>query len=345
MTDHNDHFYSEEAFRQAAKDAKLRYVHDTEPGITRKKSKDTFHYHAPNGDRITKDGELERIKKLGIPPAYSDVWICPLPNGHLQATGRDARNRKQYRYHAKWGEVRGETKFQHMAEFGAILPNIRTQIEHDMAARTLSRERVLATVVSLMDKCFIRVGNEQYARENESYGLTTLHKDHVDVSGASLNFEFKGKSGKMWNVHLRDKRVAATIKKLEDIEGQDLFQYLDDHGNRHKISSHDVNNYLHDITQKSFTAKDFRTWAATSKAIELLASWPYSNVKKDINAHLKTSIKSIADELGHTPSICRKCYIHPQVINRFASGQLSDWHLKSKSKDAHARALLFLSEL
>ena len=294
---------------------------------------------------MTADAEIERINSLAIPPAYDEVWICTRPNGHLQATGRDARRRKQYRYHPKWQAVRSETKFQHMAEFGKALPDLRARITSDMAARQLTRERVLATVVYLMDTCFIRIGNAQYAKENESYGLTTLQKDHAEVTGTKLTFQFKGKSGKQWHVQLRDRRVASTIKKLEDLDGQDLFQYLDEGGVSHKVTSDDVNRYLQDIAAAPFTAKDFRTWAATSKAITALGAWEFAETKTAQQAHLKTTIKTIAEELGHTPAICRKCYIHPAVIDHFTTGQLHDWHRKLKSDDAHAAALEFLAQL
>ncbi len=340
-----EELYSEAAFKAAAKAAKLRYVHDTEPGITRTKKGDEYHYHAPDGARVTVESELERINALGIPPAYDEVWICTRPNGHLQATGRDAKRRKQYRYHPKWQSVRSETKFQHMAEFGAALPALRTRITTDMAARQLTRERVLATIAYLMDHCFIRIGNAQYAKENESYGLTTLQKDHAEVAGTKLTFAFKGKSGKMWNVQLRDRRVASTIKKLEDLDGQDLFQYLDEAGVSHKVTSDDVNRYLQDIAAAPFTAKDFRTWAATSKAIAALAAWEFNETKKEQQAHLKATVKAIAEELGHTPAICRKCYIHPQVIEHFTTGQLHTWHRTLKAPDPHTAALEFLAQL
>ena len=334
--------YSEKDSRDAAKQARLRYVHDSDPGISRKKHGKVFSYTAPNGNKIFDDGVIERINSLAIPPAYQDVWICTLDNGHLQATGRDARGRKQYRYHPRWGEVRNANKFSQVLEFSAALPVIRKRIEEDMASRNLTRERVLATIIQLMDKSNIRIGNLQYAKENQSFGLTTLQKDHVTVSGETLKLEFKGKSGKMWNVKLRDRRIANTIKRCEDIEGQELFHYLDDDGNKHRVTSDDVNSYLHELTQRPFTAKDFRTWSATCKAVTLLSSWEYNETKKEIQAHLKQSIKAIAEELGHTPAICRKSYIHPNVIEHFSDGRLHVWSQKSKLNDIEKKAALFL---
>ncbi len=321
-----DSFYTTDAAKAAAKAAHLRYVHDGMPGITRKAKGKNFAYLAPTGEHIGDEAVLERIRKLAIPPAYAQVWICTLDNGHIQATGRDAKQRKQYRYHAKWHAVRNENKFHHIADFATVLPDIRARVDADMAQRNLSRTRVLATVVSLMDKSNIRIGNAQYARDNDSFGLTTLQRDHADVTGNKLHLEFKGKSGKLWNVDIRDKRIAQTIKKMEEIPGQELFHYLDDAGTKHKISSDDVNAYLHDITGQAFTAKDFRTLAATTRAIALLAAWPYDDTKKAIAAHLKASIITIADELGHTPTICRKSYIYPKVIEEFTSGNLHRWH-------------------
>ena len=334
--------YSEADSRNAARQAKLRYVHDTEPGISRKKHGKTFQYFAPNGDRIASDDVIHRINSLAIPPAYSDVWICARDNGHLQATGRDARQRKQYRYHPRWQEIRTENKFFQLSQFSDHLPKIREKLASDMAMRNLTRERVLATIVQLMDKSNIRIGNLQYAKENESYGLTTLQKDHVSISGETLKLAFKGKSGKMWNVKLRDRRIANTIKRCEEIEGQELFHYLDEAGTKHRISSDDVNLYLHEITQQPFTAKDFRTWSATCKAVQLLSEWEFADTKKDVQAHLKGAIKIIAEELGHTPAICRKSYIHPNVISKFSDGSLHEWHLTQKQPDIEQKASAFL---
>ncbi|MDQ2824094.1 MAG: DNA topoisomerase IB, partial [Verrucomicrobiota bacterium] len=248
---------------EAAEDAGLRYVSDDQPGYTRKAKGDDFEYFDTDGKPIRDEQRLLRIKRLAIPPAYTDVWICPSPNCHIQATGRDARRRKQYRYHERWREVRDENKYERMAMFGEALPKIRRRVKKDLALPGLPRNKVLATIVQLLERTFIRVGNEEYARENKSFGLTTMQDRHVDVKGSNLRFTFRGKSGIKHDVDVTDRHIAKIISKLQDLPGQDLFQYVNDEGERCDLTSQDVNDYLREITGQDFTAKDFRTWAGT----------------------------------------------------------------------------------
>src|SRR4051794_31237552 len=248
---------------EVAEEAGLRYVSDEQPGYTRKRKGDDFEYFDTDGKRIRDETRLLRIKRLAIPPAYKDVWICPSPNGHIQATARDARGRKQYRYHERWREVRDENKYDRMLVFGKALPKIRRRVNRDLKRRGLPREKVLATVVQLLERTFIRVGNEEYAKENKSFGLTTLRNRHVDVTATKLKFSFRGKSGKQHEVDVADRRLAKIIRQLQDLPGQEVFQYVDEKGEIRKITSQDVNDYLREVTGEEFTAKDFRTWAGT----------------------------------------------------------------------------------
>jgi len=300
----------------SAKSAGLRYVRDDRPGIRRVKRRGGFSYVAPGGKPIHDETELGRIRKLAIPPAYADVWISPDPRGHLQATGRDARGRKQYRYHPRWREVRDETKFDRMIAFAKALPTIRAAIARDLGKPGLPREKVLATVVSLLEATMIRVGNEEYAKQNDSYGLTTLQDEHVKISGDTVKFQFRGKSGKDHSVTLKDKRLAKIVRACRDVPGQELFQYLDVDGERASISSHDVNDYLREIAGDEFTAKDFRTWEGTHACALALAA---HNVvtKAEAKSHVVTAIKAVAERLGNTPAVCKKSYIHPGVIDEF----------------------------
>jgi DNA topoisomerase-1 len=309
---------------QAAEEAGLVYVSDRMPGITRHPDGDGFAYQDPKGRPVTKESELNRIRGLAIPPAYTDVWICPLPNGHLQATGKDARGRKQYRYHARFREVRDEAKFDRMADFCEALPRIHDRVAHDMSLRGLPREKVLAAIVTLLEKSLIRVGNEEYAKENKSYGLTTLRNRHVKVEGSDVQFKFLGKSKVRHDITLHDRRLARVVAKLQELPGQELFQYLDEEGNRHTISSNDVNAYLHEVAGDSFTAKDFRTWAGTVLALAELAAVELPDTKKATKAALTTAIKQVAQQLGNTPTVCRKCYVHPAVVEAFTTGKLRE---------------------
>ena len=314
---------SGEEYREAAEAAGLVYVSDEMPGITRKKSGKGWTFTGPNGKAIKDYWERRRIEKIGIPPAYKDVWICPRENGHIQATGRDDKGRKQYRYHPNWTAARDDAKYAHMAEFGQLLPGIRKQVAIDMAKRGLSREKVLATVVSLLEKTLIRVGNEDYVRENKSFGLTTLRNRHLDVDGAHLRFDFKGKSGKMWNLDVKDRRIAKVVRSIQDLPGQHLFQYIDDDGERRPVDSADVNAYLKEIAGGAdITAKDFRTWAGTVLASMALSEFEAVDSQALMKKNVKAAIESVAKRLGNTVTICRKCYVHPHVIDSYLDGSL-----------------------
>jgi DNA topoisomerase-1 len=317
-----------------AKHAGLRYVTDRRPGIQRKRAGKGFRYIDVDGAPITAEDKLDRIKKLSIPPAWTDVWISPVPNGHIQATGRDDKGRKQYRYHTRWRAVRDETKFHRMIAFGATLPMIRTRIGRDLARSGLRRERVLATVVRLMDETCIRIGNEEYARVNHHYGLTTLEQDHVDVSGDILHFQFVGKGGKEHQVDVRDRRVAKVVKRMEHLPGQELFQYVDEDGDRHTITSTDVNQYLREITDEDFTAKDFRTWHGTVRAAQALADLGEFASESEAKHNVVEAIKAAAEYLANTPAICRKSYVHPQVLDAYMDGTLLSAFAHSTPKDA-----------
>lgn len=307
---------------QSAKAAGLRYVSDEIPGIRRKRAGKHFSYIGLDGKPIHDPDELQRIKSLGIPPAYTDVWICPLPNGHIQATGRDAKGRKQYRYHPRWREVRDETKYGRMLAFGAALPRIRERVEQDLGLPGLPREKVLATVVRLLGATLIRVGNDEYAKQNKSFGLTTMRDRHVEINGATVKFRFRGKSGKNHSIALTDRRLARIVKRCRDIPGYELFQYIDDNGERQTIDSADVNEYLREITGQDFTAKDFRTWAGTVLATLALQECEAFASETQAKRQIAQAITSVAERLGNTPSICRKCYVHPAVIDSYLDGTM-----------------------
>jgi DNA topoisomerase I len=306
----------------SAKAAGLRYVTDTRPGIRRQRAGKGFTYLDVEGRRLRDPQELQRIKSLGIPPAWTKVWICPLPQGHLQATGYDAKGRKQYRYHPRWRDVRDETKYGRMLAFGEALPLIRQQVEHDMARQGLPRAKVLATVLRLLDTTLIRVGNEAYARANRSFGLTTLRDRHVDVAGATLRFHFRGKSGKEHTVEIYDRRLALIVKRCQEIPGQELFQYRDDEGQRRTIDSADVNAYLRQVTGQDFTSKDFRTWNGTVLAVRALQTCGARESAAQAKKAVVEAVKTVAAQLGNTPAICRKCYVHPVVIEAYVEGSL-----------------------
>jgi DNA topoisomerase-1 len=306
----------------SARAAGLRYVSDTGPGISRKGAGKGFTYTAPDGKKIRDKETLARIKALAIPPAWTDVWICPNERGHIQATGRDDKGRKQYRYHARWHEVRDETKFTRLIAFGKALPGIRARVEKDIALPGLPREKVLATVVRLLEKTLIRVGNEEYARENKSFGLTTLRDRHVVVDGSELRFHFKGKSGRTHSVSLKDRRLAGIVKRLQDLPGQDLVEYVDDEGERQSVTSADVNDYLREISGEDFTAKDFRTWAGTLLASLALKEMESVDSEAASKRNVMKAIESVAERLGNTPAVCRKCYVHPAVIDSYLDGSL-----------------------
>ena len=309
--------------QDAAESAGLLYVHDDrEPGITRRRAGSGWSFRNPDGSKVSDPTTIARIRKLAIPPAYTDVWICASPEGHIQATGRDAKGRKQYRYHAAFREVREGAKYEHVTAFAEALPLIRETVKKHMALHGLVRQKVLATVVYLLETTLIRVGNEDYAKHNESYGLTTLRDPHVDVHGSDLRFEFKGKSNKIWKLKLHDRRVAKIVKACHDLPGQQLFQYVDHDGERHGVNSNDVNAYLREITGRNITAKDFRTWAGTVLAALALNEFGAIDSEAKAKKNVRAAIERVSARLGNTATICRKCYVHPAVLNTYMSGQL-----------------------
>src|SRR5437868_10062852 len=307
---------------EAAEEAGLRYVSENQPGYTRKAKNDDFEYLDTEGKVIRDEQRLLRIKRLAIPPAWTDVWISPSANGHIQATGRDARKRKQYIYHERWREIRDENKYERIVSFGKTLPKIRRTVSKDLSLPGLPRNKVLAAIVQLLELSFIRVGNQEYARENKSFGLTTMQDRHVDVAGSKLRFRFRGKGGREHEVDVTDRRVARIVSRLQDLPGQDLFQYVDDNGDVCDITSQDVNDYLREITGEDFTAKDFRTWAGTVLAAIALTAAGDFETKKQAKAHIKNAIGAVAKILRNTPAICRKCYIHPAVLEAYLDGIL-----------------------
>jgi DNA topoisomerase I len=307
----------------SAKQAGLVYINEHGPGIRRVgKSIQSFRYRDASGRLVTNERTLARIRRLAIPPAWADVWICPVENGHLQATGRDARGRKQYRYHPHWREVRDETKFNKMIGFARLLPHIREKVGRDLARPGLPREKVLATVVRLLETGLIRVGNDEYARTNKSYGITTLQDRHARISSGVVEFKFKGKSGKEHSIELADAHLAKIIRKCQALPGQELFQYQDERGKVRDITSTDVNDYLRQIAGQDFTAKDFRTWAGTVLAAIALAELQTDSIPTKKN--IKAAIERVAKSLGNTPTICRKCYVHPAILEAYLDGHVID---------------------
>jgi DNA topoisomerase-1 len=340
---------------EAAKAAGLRYVTDTSPGIRRKRAGKHFSYIGLDGKPIRDPEELQRIKSLGIPPAWTNVWICPKKNGHIQATGRDAKGRKQYRYHPRWREVRDATKYDRIIAFGEALPLIRERTSRDLSLPGLPYEKVLATVVRLLDETLIRIGNEEYARENDSYGLTTLRSDHVDVSGSKVEFHFRGKSGKEHVTDIKDRQLAKIVKRCQELPGHELFQYYDEDGELRTIDSSDVNDYLREITGQDFTAKDFRTWGGTVIATHTLEEEGAFETQTQGKKNVVQAIKTAAGQLGNTPAICRKCYVHPGVIDAYLNGSLLNFlkqedekevaKLENGRKPDEATVLAFLHQL
>lgn len=312
---------SPEAIR-AARAEGLRYVTDCEPGIRRIKSGSGFKYVDPEGRPVRDRELLARIRSLAIPPAYKDVWICLSAQGHLQATGRDARGRKQYRYHPRWRLHRDTAKFERMLEFGRTLPKVRRRVAQHLRLSGLPRDKVLAAIVRLLECTLVRVGNEEYARSNGSFGLTTLRDRHVDIKGGTLRFEFRGKSGIVHRVAISDPALARIVGRCQDIPGQELFQWIDDDGQRRRVDSSDVNEYLREACGSDFTAKDFRTWFATIEALKILAVRPHAS-SREAQLHMKEAIAAVARKLGNTPAICRKCYIHPAVLEGYLAGALA----------------------
>jgi len=307
---------------ESARAAGLRYVSDLSPGIRRKRAGKGFMYRNSEGRTVDDRDTIRRIKGLAVPPAWTDVWICPNPHGHLQATGRDARGRKQYRYHLRWREVRDAVKYDRMVAFAAALPEIREQTDRDLERPGMPREKVLAAIVRLLEETRIRVGNEEYRKENGSFGLTTLRNRHVEVIGSDVHFSFRGKSGKLHRVDLQDRRLARILKRFLEIPGQELFQFLDESGEAKPIDSADVNAYLRDISGEDFTAKDFRTWAGTILAARFLCETITRPNTRGAKEQLVRAIARVADELGNTPAVCKKGYIHPAVIAAYLAGGL-----------------------
>ena len=320
----------------SAKAAGLRYVGDDMPGITRVLRGKDFAYIAPDGREIEDERELARIKALAVPPAYTNVWICPIPNGHIQATARDARGRKQYRYHKRWREKRDETKYGRMIAFAEALPRIRKRIEADLALSELPREKVLATVVQLLETTAIRVGNDEYAKDNGSYGLTTLRNKHAKVDGSKVRFSFRGKSGIRHAIDLQDRRLARIIRRCQDLPGQQLFEYADDDGTTRAIDSADVNEYIREISGADFSAKDFRTWLGTVTCATLLSQQDDAQAPAERKQRLSAVIKDVARRLGNTPAVCRKCYVHPHIVDAY----LEHGTLSAPEKMRHTEGLL-----
>lgn len=301
----------------SAEEAGLHYTTDTEPGLRRVRRGKSFVYLNGSKRQVRDRATLRRIDALRIPPAWTDVWICPSPDGHLQATGRDARRRKQYRYHDRWTAARDALKYERMIEFANALPRIRRRIRRDMRREGLTREKVLAAIVYLMDRTSIRIGNEEYSRENGSFGMATLQDRHVNVRGSQMRFRFRGKSGKIQEIELQDKRVAKIVRRCSDLPGQELFQYLDDSQQVCDVTSRDINDYIREISGKNFTAKDFRTWAGTAIAFEVLS------VRVEVSSHsaakrnILAALDCVAQRLGNTRAVCRKSYVHPGLLDAY----------------------------
>ena len=308
----------------SAEEAGLRYMTDDGPGVTRRRAGTRFHYIGTDGRRITDPARVAWFDRLAIPPAWTDVWISPIKRGHIQATGRDARGRKQYRYHPRWREVRDEAKYGKLVEFARALPRIRRRTERDLRRRGLPREKVLALVVRLLEETLIRVGNEEYVRQNKSFGLSTLRDRHVTVKGERLRFRFRGKAGKDHEIGLRDRRLARLVKQCQEIPGQELFQYYDADGKRVDVTSGDVNDYLREISGDDFTAKDFRTWAGTVAAAMALQEFLEVDDDAGRKKAVVDAIERVAERLGNTPTVCRACYVHPEVVERYLDGTMVD---------------------
>jgi DNA topoisomerase I len=305
----------------AAKNAGLQYVADDRPGITRHRRGKAFVYRTPRGTVMRDTQILHRIRSLVIPPAWSAVWISPFDNGHIQATGRDARGRKQYRYHPQWREVRDEAKYGRLLAFGEALPRIRRRVAADLKGRGMSRQKILATIVRLLETTLIRVGNDEYARHNGSYGLTTLHNKHAKVRGGRITFEFKGKSGKSHRIDVHDPQLAKLVRGCQDLPGQDLFAYVDEEGTVRDVTSGDVNAYLHEIAGGDFSAKDFRTWAGTTLAAIALREFEACTSQRQAKRNIVHAVEAVAKMLGNTPAVCRRCYIHPEILEGYIAGQ------------------------
>jgi DNA topoisomerase I len=307
---------------RAAVAANLHYVNDGTPGISRNTTARGNVYKDPTGKIVRDAATLDRIRKLAIPPAYREVWICSDPDGHLQAVGKDARGRRQYRYHPRWREVRDQAKYGHMMVFGQVLPTIRARVQSDLARSGLPREKVLASIVRLLEVTLMRVGNEEYAQTNKSFGLTTLRNRHVKVRGRRLVLDFRGKHGITHHIDLQDERLARIVRKCQDLPGQELFQFIDENGATHAVGSSDVNDYLREISGEAVTAKDFRTWAATNLAALALQELASAAEGLPPKKSMLRAVEAVAKLLGNTPAICRKCYIHPAIFDGYLDGSL-----------------------
>lgn len=321
----------------SAEEAGLVYVTDTVPGIKRTRHGSGFSYQSAKGEIVRDKATLERIRSLAIPPAYERVWICPKANGHLQATGFDAKGRKQYRYHPKFREVREESKFCKMIDFAKLLPTLRKRVDADLAKQGMPREKVLAAVVHLLEKSLIRIGNDEYARDNKHYGLTTMLNRHAKVQGAEIKFKFMGKSGIQHEIDVHDRRLAKIVAKTQELPGQELFNYVDQNGEWRDVTSADVNSYLKEISGSDFTAKDFRTWSATVMALTELASREIPATQRGGKMAVTEVMRSVSKVLGNTPAICRKCYVHPAIVEAYLAGDLPNLMTKcAKAKRGSA---------
>ena len=323
--------------RNAATRAGLNYVTDGVAGIRRERAGKGWAFYAPDGTRIADAAERKRIASLAIPPAWTDVWICPDPNGHIQATARDGRGRKQYRYHPRYRDTRDKSKFRRMLEFSEILPDIRERVERDLRARDLTRRQILATVVMLLDKTLIRVGNDEYARDNRSFGLTTLRERHVEVKGSKLHFSFRGKSGVDHAISITDRRLARIVQQCQDLPGYELFKYIDESGKRQTISSDDVNAYLREITGRDITAKDFRTWAGTMLAARELFTLGPAHSQREAERNMIRAIDAVAKRLGNTRAVCRKYYVHPGLVRAYLQGLTAPLAAQALPKQARRK--------
>ena len=308
--------------RPDAASAGLRYVSDERPGITRRRAGTGFSYKNPDGETIRDPKVRERIEGLAIPPAWTDVWVCPSATGHIQATGRDDRDREQYIYHERWRAIRDANKFDHLVDFAETLPAIRERTDSDLRKRGLTREKVLAGVVWLLEATLIRVGNQEYARVNQSFGLTTMRAKHVELDGSQINFHFNGKGGIGQDIDVQDRRLANLVKKCLELPGYEVFRYLDEEGNRRLVESTDVNDYLHEISGKRLTSKDFRTWGGTLIGARELAGKPAPSTKREATKTVNDAVETVAGHLGNTPAVCRKCYVHPAILEAYQGGRL-----------------------
>lgn len=321
-----------------ARKAGLRYVSDETPGIQRKRQGENFTYLQPQSNRAVRDKDtLQRIRSLAIPPAWTEVWICPVENGHIQATGRDARGRKQYRYHPRWREVRDGSKYDRVLAFAEALPKIRHRVAQDLKRHGMSREKVMATVVRLLETTLIRVGNDEYVQQNGSYGLTTMHNKHATVKGEQITFEFKGKSGKRHRIDVRDARLARLVKRCQELPGQDLFGYVDDNGQVRDVTSDDVNTYLREVAGSEFSAKDFRTWAGTVLAAVALREFQAFTSMVEARRNTLRAVESVAQLLGNTPAVCRKCYVHPAIFDTYLTGHTIEALRRTRPRQSPTR--------